>query len=75
MGKKLQSYDLKVEHRLETKHTNADSLSQLLIIAFNSAKQEHLFNLIAQPSKWKEESEKSQRLLERWSKDATVIDS
>ena len=49
-----------IEHRPVRKHINADSLSRLPVVAIIDSKNEHLFNLIAEPSKWGEESEEKQ---------------
>ena len=49
---KFQAYDFEIEHRPGSKHINADSLSRLPVVAIIDSKNEHLFNLIAEPSKW-----------------------
>ena len=72
---KFQAYDFEIEHRPGSKHINADSLSRLPVVAIIDSKNEHLFNLIAEPSKWGEESEEKQKLLKKWSQDAVKTDS
>ena len=57
---KFQAYDFEIEHRPGSKHINADSLSRLPVVALIDSKNEHLFNLIAEQSKWGEESEEKQ---------------
>ena len=60
---KFQAYNFEIENRPGSKHINADSLSRLPVVAIIDSKNEHLFNLIAEPSKWGEESEEKQKLL------------
>ena len=71
---KFQAYNFEIEHRPGSKHINADSLSRLPVVALIDSENEHLFNLIAEPSKWGEESEEKQKLLKKWSQDAVRID-